>query len=63
MKCQHNWEKITETTLPSGYEQMQKGNIGFDRIRGMSLFQKKYIVVLSCNKCGELKKFVESNPS
>lgn len=62
MKCQHKWEKLAETTLPSGYEQMEKGSMNFEKISGVSLFRKKYILVVFCSKCGNLKKIVEANP-
>ena len=62
MKCQHEWDKVSETVLPSGYEQMEAGNTKFDRMSGVSLFRKKYILVLSCKKCGKVKKVVEVNP-
>jgi len=63
MKCQHEWDKIAETTLPSGYEQMEKGKLSFEKISGVALFQKKYILVLFCKKCGEVKKITETNPN
>ena len=62
MKCIHEWEKLAETTLPSGYEQMAEGKVTFDKMCGVRLFEKKYILVLSCKKCGKLKKIVEVNP-
>lgn len=62
MKCQHKWGTLAETTLPSAYEQMDKGHITFEKMSGISLFQKKYILVVFCGKCGKLKKMVESNP-
>jgi len=62
MKCIHEWEKLAETTLPSGYEQMVEGKVTFDKMSGVRLFEKKYILVLSCKKCGKLKKIVEVNP-
>lgn len=62
MKCQHDWKKIAETTLPSGFEQMEKGGLGFDKISGVNPFKKKYILVLFCKKCGKLVKFTETNP-
>lgn len=62
-KCPHEWEKIVETTLPSGYEQMTKGDITFDKMPGAyDIFQKKLVVVLICHKCGAVKTIVESNP-
>lgn len=65
MKCSHDWNKIVEVTLPSGYEQMDQGEITFESMRGrrIKLFQKKLVVVLICHKCGKVKKIVESNPS
>lgn len=62
MKCQHEWVKLVEVTLPSGYEQMEKGGLHFETMKGVTLFQKKYILVVFCSKCGRLKKFVEANP-
>lgn len=62
-KCPHEWEKIVETTLPSAYEQLEKGTIRFETMKGIRLFHKKLVVVLVCRKCGAVKKIVESNPS
>jgi len=56
MKCQHDWKKIAETTLPSGFEQMEKGGLGFDKISGVNPFKKKYILVLFMQEVREAKE-------
>lgn len=66
MRCKHEWEKIAEITLPSGYEQTRSDQpnaaptISIDA-RG-PIFKKKYVLVLICKKCGDVKKIAESNP-
>jgi hypothetical protein len=61
-KCTHQWEKLSETILPSGYEQMSQGDFTFDRMSGVALFKKKFILVLACSKCGKIKVIAEVNP-
>jgi len=61
-RCLHQWEKIVETILPSGYEQMTKGDVTFDKIGSVDMFQKKLVVILTCHKCGAVKVIAESNP-
>ena len=60
-KCVHEWEKIAETTLPSGFEQMVGHVEGAQSARGINPYKKKYILVLACKKCGQLDKTIEES--
>lgn len=65
MGCKHKWEKTSETTLPSAYEQMRASGQGLERVSGPGtpvLYRKKYICILKCSLCGKLDKTVEVNP-
>ena len=63
-KCSHDWNKLVETVLPSGYEQMAQAGESSREIKGVGsvLFMKKLVVVLCCRKCGKVKSIVEINP-
>lgn len=57
MFCKHVWEKIVDRESPSPFEEMG----GKERIRNLRsappwLFEKKYLIVLACTKCGKVKK-------
>ena len=62
MFCKHEWcilsEKTTESTL-----QQAKG-LGMDiRITehtSLTVWERKYIQIVTCKKCGALKRFVET---
>ena len=60
MCCNHKWEIVTEKTLRSAYEQLKTEPETVDVTKKM--FQKKYICILQCTKCGQLNKTVEVNP-
>lgn len=61
MKCKHRWKIIDKEVLKSPYEQMavigdwSNIKLNTDPI----MFQKKYICILECRRCGEVKKLVE----
>jgi hypothetical protein len=61
--CKHDWIVLERTILPSAYEQMNKPKLA-NGLKGdiTPFFQKKIIIILSCNRCGKLHKTVESNP-
>ncbi len=66
MKCHHEWEKIAEITMPSGYEQTRSSESNVAPTTSINatgpIFKKKYILVLFCKKCGDVKKITETNP-
>ena len=66
MFCKHEWVVLSETVTKSKYEsslQASKdtGVIGKFTIPGqLCCADRKHIQVFTCNKCGNLKRFVES---
>lgn len=59
MRCVHDWEKVSEEILPSAYEQARQD---LDRFKYLNMspemFNKKYICILKCTKCGKLDKTI-----
>lgn len=58
-RCKHNWEKVSEATLPSAWE------LSDGRITGPAhpwVFTKKHVLVAQCVDCGAIKKFETVNP-
>lgn len=55
MLCKHNWELLSETVTESQAEQAKK--IGCESVF-TSQFDKKLIQIVTCKKCGKLKRFV-----
>ena len=63
MMCKHNWELLSETITKSKFE------TAVDAIRDratslnipwqMSHADRKHIQIVTCKKCGKLKRFVE----
>ena len=60
MFCRHKWSKISETTLPSAYEQLSDREFGSSKMP-IWMFTKKYICILTCTKCGKIDKNVVEN--
>ena len=60
--CIHEWEKVSEVTLPSAFEQMA-AHTRVDNIEAsVSYFKKKHILVVTCKQCGALRRFEADNP-
>jgi len=63
--CKHDWQLLHETTTESVLEHTKRvtGNAGgSDNVGGQELLcQKKYITLVTCKKCGKLKRFVEKS--
>ena len=59
LRCKHEWIKQSEVTLPSAFEQITESFAESIRDASAIMFQKKYILVLSCKKCGKLDKTIE----
>ena len=57
MFCRHDWallsEKVTETQAAHAV------SLGFTEVKGGNMFERKLIQILTCKKCGKLKRFVE----
>lgn len=65
MFCKHEWEVLSETMTESQFEHAMKvlkpSTQGKFTIPGqMSCADRKYIQIVCCDKCGKLKRFVES---
>jgi hypothetical protein len=60
-RCTHDWVIVDKTILPSAWEQIADKAQSF-KSGSAGLFEKKYICILQCNKCGALNKTVEVNP-
>jgi hypothetical protein len=66
MFCKHQWEVLSETTTESQFEHAMKvaqsrGAQGSIKIPGqMSCAERKHILVVTCKKCGKIKRFVET---
>ena len=56
MGCKHDWALQSDTVLPSAIEQMGAVN----HIKGFAKepFQKKHIVILTCEICGKIDKTI-----
>jgi len=64
MFCKHEWKVLSETTTQSKFEcalgavnGIADGKI--DIPSQMACAVRKYIQIVSCDKCGKLKRFVE----
>lgn len=56
--CKHEWKMISETTTKSQLEHMKENNFNPEEINMFAL-KRKHIQVVTCSKCGKLKRFVE----
>jgi len=61
MFCKHEWNKVSETILPSAFEQV-KNNIHGEVNFMPWMLRRKAIIILACKKCGKLYETVEVNP-
>ena len=56
MFCKHEWKVISETTTKSELDMLiAAGAIEIENVSS----KRKFIQVISCDKCGKLKRFVE----
>lgn len=61
-KCVHEWEKVSDVVLQSAYEDFMKGGNLAHVSAPYTVFSRKHILVLKCEKCGKIWKSVEVNP-
>lgn len=63
MFCKHNWKVLSEITTESLAEKVYKmtGQTGTSNTIGgmLEVHSKKLIQIVTCTKCGKLKRFVE----
>lgn len=65
--CQHDWEEKVKETMPSVEDRLNAinkttGVVPTQYNKAIMNFQRKFIVIMSCKKCGKLVKFVELHP-
>lgn len=65
MFCKHDWKILSEKTTQSQFEhalsQIQKAATGSITVpRQMCDASRKFIQIVTCTKCGKLKRFVEN---
>ena len=63
--CKHKWEILTETTTKSKFEiTAEVSNLSsssdFTVPWQLADASRKHIIVVTCPKCGKIKKFVEN---
>jgi hypothetical protein len=58
MFCNHEWKVLSETTTKSQYEHAKDIGLIVEEGRSSGLI-RKHIQIVSCDKCGSLKRFVE----
>ena len=54
--CKHEWKILSEKREQSSLEKILNAKVGVDNIK---LVNGKLIQILTCNKCGDLREFVE----
>ena len=58
MFCKHKWALLSEHTTES--KMSIATNVGVEITKGsIALLERKFIQVISCEKCGKLERFVE----
>jgi hypothetical protein len=55
--CKHEWETVSEKTLPSAFQQMGATMLSKINNAHAWVFNITHILVMKCSKCGKLKKF------
>jgi len=59
MFCKHEWEVISEIKTQSVIEYARELELTARNIRAYDL-ERKLIQIVTCKKCGNLKRFVET---
>jgi hypothetical protein len=64
MFCKHKWKVLSEITTESMAQQMSKIITTIPKPRNHdqaeALYKRKHILVVTCENCGKLKRYVES---
>lgn len=63
--CKHDWKVLSEKEMESVFERTVKTlNEACNEVRSLPHQlchgERKYIAICSCDKCGKIKKFVET---
>ena len=61
MFCKHDWEVKDKTMMYSRMEVAYSCGLKPETSVDADYFLRKAITIMSCKKCGKLKKFVETN--
>lgn len=59
MFCKHKWEILSEITTKSKVEHAVELGMKIKR-SSEDVCERKHIQVITCSKCGKLKRFVEN---
>ena len=60
MFCKHIWVILSETTTKSAIEVLHETGQAPKTLTGTEWFERKHIQIVSCGKCGKLKRFCEN---
>lgn len=63
MFCKHNWEVLSETTTVSQFQHAMEQIHSRAKVTvpgQMCDAGRKHIQIVTCSKCGKLKRFVEN---
>jgi len=58
MFCKHEWKVLSTEVTESQIEMLNRVIPGTSKAY-TSMFERKHIQIVSCDKCGKLKRFVE----
>lgn len=65
-RCNHKWIILLDKELKSGYEQLEKDKKNFNAEAEtddlLTFFSKTSITLIQCEKCGQFKSIIVSNP-
>ena len=60
MFCKHKWKVLSETTTDSKLDRLMANIPEFAPLEmKIQWVKKKHIQIITCGKCGKLKRFVE----
>jgi hypothetical protein len=63
--CRHDWKILSDTTTKSKFEiavETIKSSVSKDKVKlpwQLCDGERKHIQIVSCSRCGKLKRFVE----
>ena len=58
MLCKHDWEILSETVTKSNLQHTKDLGYHLKKLSSFDL-KRKQIQIVTCKKCGKLKRFVE----
>lgn len=60
MFCKHKWVILSETVTKSRLEVFSDNGVTEISGTGLNPASRKHIQIITCEKCGKLKRFVEN---